>query len=102
YAAFATDKVASPAVESPVTITPDHQSNDRQDLETTAKIRRALVNDGDLSVYAQNVVVVTRGGHVSLSGEVRSASERQQVIDAAKNVAGANKVSAKNLMISAE
>lgn len=67
--------------------TASDQGNSKPDIETTAKIRRAIVADDSLSVSAHNVTIVTRDGKVTLRGDVRSVQEKATV--AAKAVAAA-------------
>jgi len=54
----------------------DGQSNRREDLALTQKIRRSVIADQDLSVDAHNVKIVTVHGHVTLNGVVRSDAEK--------------------------
>jgi hyperosmotically inducible protein len=53
--------------------TADQQSNSKEDLEITRKIRRALVEDKSLSTSAHNVKIVTVDRVVTLRGPVVSA-----------------------------
>lgn len=55
------------------------QGTSEADRESTAKIRRAIVDDDSLSTYAHNVTIITRDGKVSLRGEVPSAKEKAAV-----------------------
>jgi hyperosmotically inducible periplasmic protein len=73
-------------------ITPLAQGNDMADLETTQRIRKALVADDALSMDAKNVKVITQAGVVTLRGPVRSAEERKKVEAAALQFAGGNRV----------
>ena len=59
--------------------TAQNQSNTQSDLQITAKIRRALMADKGLSMYARNVKIITRSGAVTLKGPVKSADERQKI-----------------------
>ena len=59
----------------------------------TAKIRKALIADKALSMYAHNVKIITQNGSVTLKGPVRSEDEKQQVASkAAEAAGGADKV----------
>ncbi len=60
----------------------------RSDTEITRQIRRAIVADKDLSTYAHNVKIITKNGHVTLRGPVRSDAEKQTVEAKAVEVAG--------------
>jgi len=51
--------------------TADRQSNSKEDLEITRKIRRAIVEDKSLSTSAHNVKVVTVDRVVTLRGAQR-------------------------------
>ena len=72
--------------------TADSQSNSKADLDLTQQIRRAIVADKTLSTYAHNIKVITRDGHVSLKGPVRTAEEKSAVEAKATDIAGAGKV----------
>lgn len=69
--------------------TADQQRNNRSDLETTRLIRRALVKDKGLSMYAHNVKIIAQNGTVTLKGPVRSEDEKRAVEQKAADVAGA-------------
>jgi hyperosmotically inducible protein len=73
-------------------MTADKQSNSRDDLEITRRIRAAIVDDKSLSTSARNVKIVTVDRVVTLRGPVVSAEEKASVADKAKNVAGVSKV----------
>lgn len=73
-------------------LTADQQSNRPEDLDITRVIRRSIVKNKDLSIYAHNVKIITRDGMVVLKGPVRSLSEKQSVEDAAVAVAGSRNV----------
>ena len=72
--------------------TADQQKNNRSDLETTRLIRRALVRDKGLSMYAHNVKIIAQNGTVTLKGPVRSEEEKKNVEQKAADVAGATNV----------
>ena len=59
--------------------TAQDQSNVQSDRETTAKVRKALIADKDLSMYAHNIKIITRNGTVTLKGPVQSDDEKQKV-----------------------
>jgi len=59
--------------------TAQDQSNAQSDLETTAKVRKAIIADKDLSTYAHNIKVITRNGTVTLMGPVKSDDEKQKI-----------------------
>jgi len=59
--------------------TAQDQSKVQSDRETTAKVRKALIADKDLSMYAHNIKIITRNGTVTLKGPVQSDDEKQKV-----------------------
>jgi hyperosmotically inducible periplasmic protein len=73
-------------------LTPLSASNDSADVETTRKIRRALMDDKSLSTTAKNVKVITVDGKVTLRGPVKSEQEKIAVADQAQRIAGPGKV----------
>jgi hyperosmotically inducible periplasmic protein len=72
--------------------TPLDQSENRRDLDITANIRKAIVDDGSLSVNAHNVKIITNGGVVTLRGPVESAQEKKAVEMKATHVPGVARV----------
>lgn len=72
--------------------TADSQSNAKSDRETTAKIRKAIVGDKNLSTSAHNVKVITVSGQVTLKGPVQTEDEKQRVATIAANVVSADKI----------
>ncbi|MBB5060624.1 osmotically-inducible protein OsmY [Granulicella aggregans] len=71
--------------------TADSQSNAKSDRLTTAKVRRAIIADKGLSMYAHNVKIITLNGAVTLKGPVKSEEEKQKV---AADAAGATSADA--------
>lgn len=63
------------------------QYENQKDVDTTAKIRRQVV-DTKMSINAQNVKIMTQNGKVTLRGPVESSDERSQIEKIARNVAG--------------
>ena len=72
--------------------TADNQPNGKSDLQTTAQVRKAIIADKDLSMYAHNVKIITKGGTVTLKGPVKSDEEKQKVVSDATSVVSADKV----------
>jgi hyperosmotically inducible protein len=70
------------------TKTSGDQSNSSADLKTTQAIRQALMKDGELSMTAKNIKVITANGHVTLRGPVKTAQEKTKIDQLAKSVAG--------------
>jgi hyperosmotically inducible periplasmic protein len=69
------------------TKTSGEQSNSSADLKTTQAIRQALMNDGELSMTAKNIKVITANGHVTLRGPVKTAQEKAKIDQLAKSAA---------------
>lgn len=72
--------------------TAEQQSESKADREITKKIRRAVVKNKSLSLYAHNVKIITHDGMVTLKGPVRDEKEKKIVERAAAKVAGKEKV----------
>ncbi len=72
--------------------TAQNQSSASSDRHTTAQIRKAIIADKNLSMYAHNVKIITRGGQVTLKGPVKSEEEKQQVATDAASVVSADRV----------
>jgi osmotically-inducible protein OsmY len=70
--------------------TAQDQGNSKADRETTAKIRKSVVDDDALSMRAHNITIITRDGRVTLRGSVRSAQEKAAVAGKAEAVVGAS------------
>ena len=73
-------------------VTAGTQSNNQSDVETTRRIRRALMDDKSLSTTARNVKVVTVSGTVFLRGPVKSEHEKVTIADKARQIAGSGHV----------
>src|SRR6202044_3395879 len=69
--------------------TADQQKMNPADRATTKQIRSALMQDKTLSTYAHNIKIITRDGHVTLKGPVRSDDDKASVEAKAVAVAGA-------------
>lgn len=72
--------------------TADNQTNAKDDRQITAKIRKALVAEKDLSTYAHNVKIVTVNGEVTLKGPVQTEDEKQKVVSVASSIVPAEKI----------
>jgi osmotically-inducible protein OsmY len=77
-------------------VTADQQKENTTDRDIAANIRKALMDDKDLSTYAHNVKIVAHNGTVTLKGPVRSEQEKKTIEAKATEIAGAGKV--KNMM----
>lgn len=65
--------------------TADDQPNASNDRLTTAKVRKTIMADKELSSYAHNIKIITTNGQVTLKGPVKSEEEKQRI---ASDVAG--------------
>jgi hyperosmotically inducible protein len=74
------------------TDTAEKQSNSKDDLALTQKIRQAVMKDGSLSMNAKNVKIIAREGAISLKGPVDSQREKDTIATAAGEIAGKDKV----------
>jgi hyperosmotically inducible periplasmic protein len=59
--------------------TAQNQSSAASDRELTAKVRKAIIADKDLSTYAHNIKIITQNGTVTLKGPVKSDDEKQKI-----------------------
>jgi len=69
-------------------VTADQQKMSAGDRKITAKIRRSIMADKSLSVYAHNVKIISQDGTVTLKGPVRSDEEVQSILSRASDVTG--------------
>ena len=70
------------------TNTSGDQSNNPADLKMTQAIRRALMKDGELSMTAKNIKVITANGKVTLRGPVQTPQEKTKINQIAQSAAG--------------
>ena len=73
-------------------LTADQQSSGTSDTEITRQVRRALIADKGLSIYAHNIKIITNGGVVTLKGPVKSVDEQKKALSLATAVAGVSQV----------
>jgi sporulation protein YlmC with PRC-barrel domain len=73
-------------------LTAQSSGNSKWEVQTTANIRKALMNDQNLSTDAKNVKIIVTGDRVTLRGVVASEDEKRTVNDAAVASVGADKV----------
>ena len=74
------------------TDTAEKQSNSKDDLALTQKIRQAVMKDGSLSMNAKNVKIIAQDGMITLKGPVDSQQEKDTVASEAGEIAGKDKV----------
>ncbi len=72
--------------------TADKQTNAQSDRKLAQAVRKAIVADKDLSMYAHNVKVIALNGMVTLKGPVKSDDEKQKVASDAASVSSADKI----------
>ena len=88
-AAQAPDNSSRNKSQSP---TADNQDNVKADRMTTAQIRKAIIADKGLSIYAHNVKILVQNGSVTLKGPVKSDEEKQKVVADAASVVSSEKI----------
>jgi osmotically-inducible protein OsmY len=74
------------------TETAEKQSNSKDDLALTQKIRQEVVKDGSLSMNGKNIKIIVRAGKVMLRGPVDSQQEKDAIGAKAGQIAGPNQV----------
>ena len=74
------------------TDTAEKQSNTKDDLALTQKIRQEVIADGSLSMNGKNIKIIVRDGKVVLRGPVASQQEKDTIATKAGEVAGKDKV----------
>jgi hyperosmotically inducible periplasmic protein len=80
-------------------VTADQQTNAAGDRDLTAQIRRSIIADKSLSLYAHNVKIITINGMVTLKGPVKSDAEKQTVADLAAKAAGGQEKVTNNITV---
>jgi osmotically-inducible protein OsmY len=74
------------------TNTSGDQSNSSADLKVTQAIRRAIMQDSQLSMTAKNIKIVTANGKVTLRGPVNNAEEKAKIGQLANSSAGGARI----------
>jgi len=74
------------------TDTAEKQSNSKDDLALTQKVRQAVMKDGSLSMNAKNVKIIAQDGKITLKGPVDSQQEKDTIGTDAGEIAGKDKV----------
>ncbi len=74
--------------QNPGEATADQQKMNASDRALTAKIRKAVIADKNLSSYAHNVKIISQNGTVTLKGPVRSDDEVTSIMAMATEGAG--------------
>jgi osmotically-inducible protein OsmY len=86
------DNTARNADNSTLAQTATGQGESKADIDISAAIRKAVVDDKALSVNAHNVKIITLNGVVTLRGPVKNEEERKSIEAKAKQVAGVSRV----------
>lgn len=68
------------------------QGNNEVDLDLTQRIRKAVMADDSLSFKAKNAKIITRDGHVNLTGSVKTPAEKDAIYKCAVSAAGVGHV----------
>jgi Predicted periplasmic or secreted lipoprotein len=74
-----TRDAAAPTIQRETGITALDQSEAPDDLETTRRIRQAVIQDDSLSFKSKNVTIVTNGNRVVLTGPVNTRAEADRI-----------------------
>jgi hyperosmotically inducible periplasmic protein len=74
------------------TETAEKQSNSKDDLALTQKVRQAVMKDGSLSMNAKNVKIIAQDGKITLKGPVDSQQEKDTIGTEAGGIAGKDNV----------
>ena len=74
------------------TLTPGDQGNSLDDRDLTQRIRKSLVASPAYSLIAKNIKIITVNGKVTLRGPVKSESEKTEVVNLARSIAGEGNV----------
>jgi beta-glucanase (GH16 family) len=69
------------------------QGNGEIDIDLTQRIRKAVMADDSLSFTAKNAKIITRDGHVTLRGTVKTGAEKDAIYKRAVETAGVGHVS---------
>lgn len=77
---------------SPSANPPFQQNEQSGDLQTTAAVRRAILDAPDLGTGADNTVITTEAGVVTLRGNVESQAEKERVETVARGVPGVARI----------
>jgi hyperosmotically inducible periplasmic protein len=68
---------------NPGAVTADQQKMNAADRNLSAKVRRSIMADKSLSMYAHNIKVISQDGSVTLKGPVRSDEEVKSIVSKA-------------------
>lgn len=74
------------------TLTPLDHGLSQDDINTSAKIRKEIMELPGLSVDAQNVKIITQNGKVTLRGPVKTAEEKGVIYELSRSLVGSDNV----------
>ncbi len=74
--------------KSSIERTAEDQSFEAHDVELTRQIRRQIVRDKSMSMYAHNIKIITNNGLVTLKGPLKSDIELGKILASAHRIAG--------------
>ena len=77
----------TPSDQREANMTPLDQSEAPNDLETTRRIRQAVIQDDSLSFKAKNVTIITTHDRVVLMGPVNTRTEANRIKGIAQSIA---------------
>lgn len=84
--------LAVPLLQAQNAPAPAIQKMSKADRRLTAKVRRAVVSDKNLSIEAHNIHISAQNGTVTLLGSVKSDDEKKAIEDRATGIAGTGNV----------
>jgi hyperosmotically inducible protein len=67
-------------------LTPGDQGDSESDRNMTIQVRKALMDNDQLSTTAKNIKVITQNGKTTLRGPVNSEAEKQSIEAAVKHL----------------
>ncbi len=73
-------------------LTPLDQGNSKADVDTTARIRKGVMAEKNMSINAQNVKIITLNGRVTLRGPVNTGEEKARIAEIAERIARSENV----------
>jgi len=74
------------------TLTPMDQGSSSADRTITQEIRKAVIDNDELSTNAKNIKIITVDGVVTLRGPVKNTAEKTTVASIARKASGVKRV----------
>jgi len=69
-------------------VTAQKQDNKKHDLKVLASVRKTIMRQKGLSMYAKNIKILSQNGIITLAGPVKSDDEKAKVCALAKTCGG--------------